>query len=228
MKIDALWKKLFSRNKEADEIALHISGATIRHRNPFEDLEVPRNEEELTEDFADRWIMPFCMYGFASLDESLINEFARASRQIDIEIVLKLLGDFDWRPRLIGAYFAAINNYTELSTIIGHSLLKSEVCYAGAGYCLALAKFNSDAAKDFLKEYLDYYLDKKDLWFNQNSAYCALHFIDPNSSDLFIDKWNAFIDDKPNWNFEKSKKHFDKEMKCIDEIQKVATNHPRN
>ena len=59
MHIKKLWTKLLSQNTEADEIALHVSGATVRHKNPFEDIEVPRNEEEFTKEFVDKWVVPF-------------------------------------------------------------------------------------------------------------------------------------------------------------------------
>lgn len=35
------------------------------------------------------------------------------------KVVLKLLGDFNWRTRQTGAYFAAIQGYSEIIDIIG-------------------------------------------------------------------------------------------------------------
>lgn len=54
MNLKKLWAKLFTQNNEADEIALHVAGAIVRHRNLFEKIEVPRNEEDLSQDVIGR------------------------------------------------------------------------------------------------------------------------------------------------------------------------------
>jgi len=136
-------------------------------------------------------------------DDSKMNEFAVASKEITIDVVKNLLGDFNWRPRVTAAYFAAIKNYKELDDLIGRHLVKSEVTYAGFGYCLALAIFATDNSKDYLKRYLDYYLDRKELYFDQAHAFCALEYLDKDLAAEFIVKWNSFISDKPYWNLEK-------------------------
>jgi hypothetical protein len=40
--------------------------------------------------------------------------------EITIDVCLSLLGDFNWRTRLVGAYFAAIKGYHKLIDIIGN------------------------------------------------------------------------------------------------------------
>lgn len=218
MSIKKLWTKLFTKNVEIDEIALHISGATVRHRNPFEDLEVPRNENEISKEFSEKWVIPFYMSSLSNAENESIMTFATASREIDAGIVLELLGEFDWRPRIAGAFFAAINNYKELEDIIGHLLLKSEVCYAGSGYCLALATFATEKSKNYLIKYLEYYLQRKDLWFDQSSAFCALEYLDKAAAGKLFDKWEYFISDKPYWNLEESRSHF---ISCQETLTKI-------
>ena len=218
MNIQKLWTKLFANNNEADEIALHISGATVRHKNPFEEIEVPRNGEEFTEEFVDKWVVPFYMNSLSNSDDTVIKAFADTAKEIDRTIVLKLLSDFDWRTRITGAFFSAINDYQEFEDIIGRHLLKSEVCYAGSGYCLALATFGTDNAKKYLVSYLDYYLDRKDLWFDQADAFCALEHLDKHQADNLINKWNEFVADKKYWSLEKSRKHF---ANCITTLDKI-------
>ena len=223
MNFQKLWTKLFSKNSETDAIALHVAGATVRHKNPFEKIEVPRNNEDLSKEFIDKWVVPFYMTTLSNSDEKTINIFADAAKEIDKDIVLKLLGDFNWRTRITGAYFSAINNYQDFEDIIGNNLLKSEVCYAGSGYCLALATFGTDNAKKYLASYLDYYLDRKDLWFDQADAFCALQHLDKESASKLLDKWNSFVADKENWDLEKSTAHF---SKCLLTIEKIRNaNH---
>ena len=90
-----------------------------------------------------------------------------------------MLGEFNWRPRKVDAIFAAISKNQDVENIIGTHLLKSEVCYAGRGYCLALASFESVSARTFLIQYLDYYLQRSDLDFDQGSALGALAYLNP-------------------------------------------------
>jgi Family of unknown function (DUF6000) len=222
MSLKKLWTKLFTRNDKSEEIALHISGATVRHRNPFEDLEVSRNAEELPQEFIEKWIIPFYMNNLSDPNETIIKLFADASTEINSELVTKLLGDFNWRSRITGAFFAAINNYKEMEDTIGRHLLKSEVCYAGSGYCLSLATFATEKSKEYLKSYLNYYLDRKDLWFDQAEAYCALEYLDKNSSNKFYEKWKSFVSDKPYWSLEKSRKHFDDCMLTLERIRQTS------
>ena len=218
-----LWTKLFTKNTEAEDAALHSSGATVRHKNPFEELEIPRNADEMQIDFVDKWVAPFYMIIPADADNATIKNFATAAKEIDLETTTKLLGYFDWRSKITGAYFAAINNYKQLEDIIGRHLLKSEVCYAGAGYSLALACFTTENSKQYLRKYLEYYLERKDLWFDQADAFCALEYLDKEAANQFMNKWESFISDKPNWNLKKSREHFAKSLDTIEKIKQLIS-----
>lgn len=223
MKIKKLWTKLFTSKSENEAIALHVAGATVRHRNRFENIEVPRNDDDLANEFIEKWVVPFYMPNLTIANETTIKAFSEAAREINIDIVKALLGDFNWRTRITGAFFAAINNYQELEDTIGKHLLKSEVCYAGNGYCLALAAFATDKAKEYLISYLDYYLDRNDLWFDQATAYCALEYLDKNAAVQLNNKWNSFITDKPNWDLEKYRSAFIARMLTLDKIRQIKS-----
>jgi hypothetical protein len=166
--------------------------------------------------------MEFYMTSIANLDQATLQQFAQASSSINTGIVALLLGDFNWRTRSCGALFAAINNYVEFEEVIGNHLLKSEVCYAGAAYCLALARFSTDSAKNYLITYLNYYLDRNDLYFDQADAYCALEYLDKNAAGNFNNKWLSFTADKPNWNLARSREHFNAQMTAIERIRALA------
>lgn len=156
MAFSNLWQRLFTSNDQATEVALHVAGATSRSHNPFEQLVTYRNQDEPSDEFIDKWVMKFYMVSIAMLDDQTFAAFVEAAREITPDIVRELLGDFNWRLRIVGAYFAAIKDYEELTDIMGVHLLQSEVCYAGAGYALAFAMFQSKRAKDYLKAYLEY------------------------------------------------------------------------
>jgi hypothetical protein len=219
MNLSRLWKNLFSKRTQQEDIELHFAGAMVRHRHPFEDLEVPRNDQELTSEFINRWVAPFYL-NLLSPAKADVEQFAKASEQITLDDIKKMLGDFNWRMRICGAYFAAIKNYKELDEIIGRHLVKSEVTYAADGYCLALATFDTEISRKYLKKYLDYYLDRKDLWFDQEDAFCALEYLDKDHVKGLQEKWSSFVSDKPNWDIERSRKNFAESMLTLEKIRK--------
>lgn len=216
-----IWQKLFSKNTEAEDALLHSSGATIRHRNPFESLQVPRNEVELSQEFLMKWVVPY--YDLPQLkNQKLTRAYVDTCKEVSADLVSSMLGDFGWPSRLAGAYYTAINNYRQFEDVIGVHLLKSEVCYAGAGYCAALASFGSDNAKSYLVRYLDYYLGRPDLYFDLADAFSALDYIDPSAASVFSERWSFFVADKPNWSLEESKKWFRKTMETIETLKNLV------
>jgi hypothetical protein len=148
-----------------------------------------------SQEFIDKWVAPFYIVNLCDADQPTLKKFAEASKKADLEIVLKLLEDYNWRSRITGAYFAAINYYTELQDMIGRHLLRSELTYAGLGYCLALAAFNNDVSKHYLNEYLNYYLARKDLFYDQAYAYCALEYLDDDLVIKLKAQWDSFVAD---------------------------------
>lgn len=209
-------------DKTKKDIELHVAGATVRHKNPFEDLKPYKSETEIDKNFIDKWVIPFYVVGLNNTDQ-FISDFNNVKSDLNIEIAKQLFGDFNWRTRIVGAYFSAIENYTELENIIGVHLLKSEVCYAGGGYCLALASFNTQKGIEYLKEYLEYYLTRKDLHFDQRVAMSALNWTDKqngtNEMELFLPKYQEWVSDKYSQDINQSIAHFDKQIEQLNKIK---------
>ncbi len=206
---------------EAEEIKLHSAGATVRHKGPFGHLQVPVNPETLSKEFIEKWVLPF--YMSHCFDKHSLQDLKPIAHELSPQVVGRLLGEFDWRPRIVGAQLAAIKQYVEFEQVIGNLLLRSDVCYAGSGYCLALASFNTPASAEFLCRYLDYYLTKPDLWFDQSSAMGALAYLDQlNGTELlnrFLPAWERFVANKPRWNLRDSIQSFAETMEKIVEIR---------
>jgi hypothetical protein len=80
-------------------------------------------------------------------------------------------------------------------------LVRSDVCYAAGGYCLALAKFNTARAREYLVSYLDYYLTRRDLVFDQRLAMAALAYLDQRDGRQDVarvrEAWERFCQDRP-------------------------------
>jgi hypothetical protein len=217
---EGMFKKIKDKTKEL--IALHVAGATVRHKSRFSDLKVIENKEPLDKEFISKYVIPFYLGG--KYNKEFRKNYLKISESVDSELVSKLLGDFDWRPRSVGAYFAALGGMKNFEENIGHLLLRSDVCYAGHEYCIALASFSSPEAINYLNEYLAYYLEKPDLWFDQNSAMAALSFIGANNGENLMAPhmaaWKSFVANKPNWDLTSSIDHFSRQMKSLCEFRR--------
>jgi hypothetical protein len=217
-----LWQRLFTANDQATEVALHVAGATTRSHNPFEQLPAYRNQAETSDEFIDKWVLEFYRVTLANLDDQTFAAFVQAAKEVTPEVVKQLLGDFDWRPRITGAYFAAIKGYEEFTDIIGVHLLQSEVCYAGAGYALAFALFQSERAQDYLKAYLDYYLTQPDLWYDQADVLAALQLLNPVEAATYLVRWQAYTADKPNHRLDNTSEWLKKSIQMVERIRRAS------
>jgi hypothetical protein len=175
---------------------LHSAGATVRHMSPFSGLPSHKNEAELSVEFTKKWAVPFYMEIGRYEDKTWIEAIKEIKHEITPDVCLLLLGDFNWRTRLVGAYFAAVKGYTDLIDVIGIHLLKSEVCCVGHIYALVLAFFNTQKSTEYLTQYLNYYLTTPHLYFDQKSVMEAILYLDKvNGTSVFSEqlvKWTRF------------------------------------
>ncbi|APU44581.1 hypothetical protein BSL84_21625 [Streptomyces sp. TN58] len=72
---------------------------------------------------------------------------------------------------------------------IGDLLLASEVCYSGSAYCFALARFGTHADAGILATYLDRYLPRTDLHYDQPTALGALLRLDAHLDTHHADRF---------------------------------------
>ena len=205
-----------------EQIRLHSLGATVRHKSTFENLISFKNEDELTPEFIKEWAVTFYM-NLEETNQEWFELLLDAKKKITKEDVIKLLGDFNWRTRQTGAFFAIINNYSDLIDIIGIHFLKSEVCYAGRIYAYMFASLNDKKSTEYLDDYLDYYLSKSELWFDQSEAMEALAYIDKINNSNLIDKhktnWLKFIQNKPNWKAEINTEYLENYIEFINKVK---------
>jgi hypothetical protein len=96
---------------------------------------------------------------------------------------LTVLLEGGWRERKTAAWLLAVARRTEFRERLGELLLASEVCYAGTAYCVALATFGTPADADLLAAYLDRYLRRPDLYYDQPAAMGALLHLDAKLRD---------------------------------------------
>lgn len=205
-----------------EQIRLHSHGAALKHKSTFENLISFKNKEELSKEFIETWVVPFYM-NLEETNQEWSEFLLNAKEKITKEDIIKLLGDFNWRTRQTGAFFATIKNYSDLIDIIGIHFLKSEVCYAGRTYAFMFACLNNRKSTEYLDDYLTYYLSKNELWFDQTEAMEALTYIDKINNSNLIDKhkanWLQFIQNKPNWKAEISTEYLEKYIEFINNIK---------
>jgi hypothetical protein len=91
---------------------------------------------------------------------------------------LEALLAYEWRSRLTAAWLIGVDRRESFRERIGDLLLASEVCYAGGAYCFALARFGKHADAEILTAYLDRYLPRTDLRYDQPAALGALLHLD--------------------------------------------------
>jgi len=152
-----------------------------------------------------------------------IASFYDSAAGYSTDLITTLLVEFNWRPRTVGAFFVGLEQRRDFEDLVGRLLLRSDVCYAGRSYCLALARLNTPGALGFLQKYLGYYLTRTDLWFDQAAALAAVRHIDKVNgtvhSHAFDRLWNDFVSDKPNWNLDLTCARFDATMRNIESLR---------
>ncbi|MDT0401238.1 DUF6000 family protein [Streptomyces edwardsiae] len=127
------------------------------------------------QDLVRRFVTPDRRYlrlggGLLRLDPVERSAFVRDLAQAAHEITpaeLGILFEGGWRERKTAAWLVAVAHRTEFRDLVGRLLLASEGPYAGAAYCVVLAKFGSAADAELLSAYLDHYLSRPDLDYDQ-------------------------------------------------------------
>lgn len=118
---------------------------------------------------------------------------------------LGMLLDRGWRERGTAAWLIAVAGRTEFRERLGELLLASAGPYAGQSYCVALATFGTSADADLLVAYLDRYLPRPDLYYDQTAALGALLLLDAKAGTdrtaRFLAPgglWQQWIDGPPS------------------------------
>ncbi|MEV6905675.1 DUF6000 family protein [Amycolatopsis sp. NPDC051071] len=102
---------------------------------------------------------------------------------------LEALFEADWRPRITAAWLIGADRRTEWRERIRELFLESKLVFAGQGYCFALARFGTLADAEILVSYLDHYLARPTLRYDQAWALAALHHIDADLRTAYTSRY---------------------------------------
>jgi hypothetical protein len=109
---------------------------------------------------------------------AFLRELAEAAGQITDTELEVLLDDGGWRERKTAAWFIAVTGRNQFRDKLGSLLLASEGPKAGRAYCMALTCLGTEADAAHLIAYLDRYLVRPDLNYDQPEALGALLCLD--------------------------------------------------
>ncbi|MES2643618.1 MAG: DUF6000 family protein [Myxococcota bacterium] len=211
---------------DEDERHLHSAGATVRHGSPFTHLDVPARHVNPDRDFITKWVQPFYLQNLTEESAPFVEAVRGVAPELTEELVAELLSYFNWRPRMVGAYFVAIKRFASFEDHIGKLLLRSDVCDAGRGYCAALTRLNSSASVEYLEEYLRYYMSRADLWFDQGFAMAAVGYLDEQNNtarrEELEPQWQRFIENKPTWSLRGYDERFRATMNTLEAAASAA------
>ncbi|MFH8398935.1 DUF6000 family protein [Streptomyces anulatus] len=126
---------------------------------------------------------------------TFVRDLAQAAYEIT-PAELSILFEGGWRERKTAAWLVAVAHRTEFRDLIGRLLLASGGPYAGAAYCVALAKFGTAADAELLAAYLDHYLARPDLDYDQPTVLGTLLYLD---GVLGSDSASRFIAPEGPW-----------------------------
>lgn len=122
---------------------------------------------------------------------------------------LGILLNGGWRERRTAAWFIAVAGRTEFRERLGELLLAGEGPYAGQAYCVTLATFGTSADADVLVAYLDHYLRRPDLYYDQAAALGTLLLLDArlgaDQAARFLTPdglWQQWIDGPPSKDYD--------------------------
>jgi hypothetical protein len=113
------------------------------------------------------------------LQSAFLRELIADSKLVSDHDLAAMLGEFSgWRERIVAAWMAGIDGRSQHRQRIGELLIESRQTFAGQGYCFALTCFAAPADARILCDYLDRYLRRPDLVYDQDWAIGALLDID--------------------------------------------------
>ncbi|MFE3902828.1 DUF6000 family protein [Streptomyces sp. NPDC059153] len=147
---------------------------------------------------------------------------ADSERVGDQEFAALLGHGSGWRERLVAAWIAGIGGRTRQRERIGELLIESRQTYAGQGYCFALACFGTSADGQILCDYLDNYLRRTDLYYDQHWAIGALLDIDTQLGSDYAERFIARDGLWQQWTRDKSADYLEAQKNRVAELRALV------
>lgn len=166
------------------------------------------NDDVETIEFMNKWVNPYYgrIMGFNGLNNEektqLVNDIRDVLSTIDDSILIRMLSDSNWRPRLAAGCFIGLEKFENFAEKVGENLLKyPNYAYM---YCFALGRIGTTVARDHLIAHLTRYLktsvaqDYDAETLSVGWALSAIKWIDDQQQTNYFgtfypNKWNEFV-----------------------------------
>ena len=159
---------------------------------PYANLPAPP-EVEYSDAIYEKWVWPF-MHNLGERQHLFITNLRVILNEIDDEIIVQLLGGA-WRPKHVAGLLTAVLTMGQHTETIGNLLLRSDTCFAGQGYALALARINTKESIEYLLQYLEHYLRRPEHMFDQREVLGAVEYCDMlNGTNVLSDFNDLWLD----------------------------------
>ena len=132
----------------------------------------------------------------ASFKVKFSKDLLSAVESIPDEVLLQWINSGAWREALTSSWIIGILKAEQFFEKIKNKLLDSETCYAGQGYCLAMAQFGSKSASEVLVQYLNKYLPAMERQYDQEWAIGSLVWLDKK---MKTENANVFLENLSLW-----------------------------
>ena len=109
----------------------------------------------------------------ASRQDEIVREMRAVASEATFDVAVHLWSR-GWREALMASWWAAVWRWPGLPGQVEPLLIPSRSSYEGQAHCLALAQDRSPGARSVLMRYLDMYLPRPDLHYDQPWAMAAL------------------------------------------------------
>ncbi|MEY6566957.1 DUF6000 family protein [Streptomyces sp. PGLac3x] len=135
------------------------------------------------------------------LEEEEYGRFLRALREDAGAVTAEEIGvlfEGGWRERRTAAWLVAVGGRAEFRERVGGLLLESQVCCAGLAYAVVLAGFGTGRDAELLAAYLERYLRRPDLGYDQAVVWGALLYVDRDRAAALDGLWREWLRAAPH------------------------------
>ena len=207
-------------------LSKEVENSIHSNSHPFFNLSSFKNEFGLDTEFYCKWMdYNFALTNFEPTDDWILSTIL-VKEEITKQVVLDLLGEYDWRSRTCGAFLSAVTDEQSAIDIIGVHMLKEDLCCSHSTYCQVLASFNTSKSIEYLELYLKYYLRKPSNYQGEEDTIKALLYLDEvNSSQLFQNyeaSWLDFLSRNKKRSVNLDMEHFRRSVAIIEKIKNAT------
>jgi hypothetical protein len=160
----------------------------------------------------------------ACRQDEIVREMRAVAPEVSLDTAVYLWSQ-GWREALMASWWAAVWQWPETVDQVEPLLIPSRSCFEGQAHCLALTRVRSSRARAVLTRYLDEYLPRPDLDYDQPWAMAALKLACADAAEpvpgRYLKAWQQ-------WNSGKQLTDLDELMARLNRMRVVAdaVRHP--